>query len=212
MTVTIETLSYNSAFGVSVSLPFFRHDPPSDRLMVLLPGRGYTIDHPLLFHLRYVALENGWDALPVQYGFQVTGGDFGPEQLPLVQQDVALAVRPVLERGYRHLCVAGKSLGTPLAVDLAQSAGVEAVSQVLLTPIGGVMQAVGDVRTLAVVGTHDALYSPDIVRLTESSPHITWRVFDDLDHALINRNNWRMSLQALHDIMLACELFLRQGM
>lgn len=211
MSVEITTFVHTSPFGIEVTNPFFHHDPPSDRLLVLLPGRGYTTNHPLLFHLLYLALENGWDVLPVSYGFQASGGDFRPEQFPLLQQDVALAAEPALARGYRHLCVAGKSLGTPLAVDLARSAKTESVSLILLTPVSGVMQALDGIRTLAVIGTGDGLYSPDIVRLTEGDAHVQWRVYEALNHALIVEDDWRASLAVLREIMDDCELFLREG-
>lgn len=210
MSVEVVTLTHTSPFGVEVRSTLFQHNPPADRLLLLLPGRGYTVNHPLLFHLLYVALENGWDALPVSYGFQAAAGDFTPEQFPLLQRDVALATGPALARGYRQVCAAGKSLGTPLAVDLARGAKAERVSLILLTPVSGVMQALDGIRTLAVIGTDDPLYSPEAVRLTEGDAHIEWRVYDGLDHALIVRDDWRASVAALHRIMGDCEQFLRE--
>lgn len=210
MSVEIAMLTHTSLFGGVVTIPHYQHVPPVDRLLVLLPGRGYTVNHPVLFHLLYLALENGWDALPVSYSFQASAGDFKPEQFPFLQQDVALAVEPALKRSYRCLCVAGKSLGTPLAVDLARSATVDSVALILLTPVGGVMQALDGLRTLAVIGTDDPLYSPDVVRLTENDPHVTWQVCDGLNHSLIVENNWRASLAALRQIMETCEQFLRE--
>ncbi len=210
MSLEITTLTHTSPFGPVMTTPFFRHIPPAERLLVLLPGRGYTVNHPILFHLLYLALENGWDALPVSYGFQTSGGDFRPEQFPLLQEDVALATAPALANSYRHLCVAGKSLGTPLAVDLARSAKADSVSLILLTPVGGVMQALDGIRTLAVIGTNDPLYSPDVVRLTESDAHVDWRVYDGLNHSLIVEGDWRASLAALREIMDVCEWFLRE--
>lgn len=211
MSVKVTTLTHASPFGVEVSSPLHQHDGPAERLLVLLPGRGYTVGHPLLFHLLHLALENGWDALAVSYGFQAAGGDFRPEQFPLLQQDVALATAPALARGYRQVCVAGKSLGTPLAVDVARSAKAEQVSLILLTPVSGVMQALDGIRTLAVIGTDDPLYSPETVRLTEGDAHIEWRVYDGLDHALMVKDDWRASVAALRQIMGDCERFLREG-
>lgn len=210
MSVEAITFRHTSPFGVEVSSPLFRHDPPSERLLIVLPGRGYTVVHPALFHLRYVALENGWDVLAVSYGFQNSDGDFRPEQFPLLQQDVALATAPALTRGYRQVCVAGKSLGTPLAVDLARGLKAARVSLLLLTPVSGVMQALDGIRTLAVIGTGDPLYSPEMVRLTEGDAHVDWLVYEALNHALLVEDDWRASLAALGQIMDACEQFLRE--
>mgnify|MGYP001228368258 CR=1 FL=1 len=210
MNVEVTVFTHASPFGVDVNSSLFHHGLPSERLLILLPGRGYTGDHPALFHLRYVALENGWDVLVVSYGFQSSGGDFRPEQFPLLQQDVTLATAPALARGYRQVCAAGKSLGTPLAVDLERGLKAERVSLLLLTPVSGVMQALDGIRTLAVIGTGDPLYSPEMVRLTEGDAHIDWLVYEALNHALLVEGDWRASLAALGQIMDACERFLRE--
>lgn len=204
--MNIQTIEVESPFGVQVQHRFHYHDPVSDKLLIILPGRGYTVNHPVLFHLTYLALQNGFDVLPVQYGFQISGS-LEPQQIPLLQEDVRLATEPVLERGYREICIAGKSLGSPLALDLAQMLDVEALSLILLTPVGAAMQANTGTRTLSIIGTADALYSADVVRVTDGK--VTWRVFENLSHSLIDENDWRHSMRALEEILEACEMFLR---
>lgn len=203
--MAVQFIEVESPFGVTVQNRFHYHEPATDRLMVILPGRGYTVSHPVLFHLDQMAYENGYDVLPVQYGFQISG-DLEPAQIPLLQQDVQLATEPVLQRGYREICVAGKSLGTPLAIDLAKAVDAEIVSQILLTPIGAAMQTTADVRTLAIIGTADPLYVPELV---DNGGQTTWRVFDNLNHALIDEDNWRYSLDSLQEIIIACEAFIQ---
>ena len=202
-----ELITVDSPLGVTVKHRFQFHDPAADKLVIILPGRGYTVNHPVLAHLGLMAFANGYDVLPVQYGFQ-TSGDLDPTQIPLLQQDVQLATAPVLQRGYHEICVVGKSLGTPLAIDLAQSIEAAVVSQILLTPIGAAMQAAGDIRTLAIIGTADPLYMPEMVN---DSPNTTWRVFENLNHGLIDEDNWRYSIDCLRDIIATCETFLLEG-
>lgn len=212
MSFDTRTIDVSSAYGFTLRHTLYWREPAADRLLLLLPGRGYTVEGPTLYHLLYLGLENGWDVLPMPYGFQVRGNDFSFDQMPLLQHDVAASANLALSRGgYREVCVVGKSLGTPLAVELAHQVNVAEKSVILLTPVAGTMSAVGDLRTLAVIGTGDPLYSADVVRLTDSAPNIAWRIFDDLDHGLVDKNNWRVSLRALHDILEACETFLRGG-
>jgi hypothetical protein len=206
----ITTISHESPFGFTVQNHLYHQG--ADRLVIILPGRGYTVEHPVLFHLRYLALENGCDVLPVQYGYQAVGQDLRPEEWSYLPQDVHLATEPVLARGYRHIYIAGKSIGTPLAIELAKSMMVSSgdVSLILLTPIGAAIQAMSDlthVRTLAIIGTNDTLYSPQMVMQTR--PNVQWKVFEGLDHGLFIEDNWRVSLDALNSIMGACEQFLR---
>ena len=205
--MTIEVLEVESPFGVTVRNQFHHHDSDSARLMIILPGRGYTVNHPVLFHLGHMAFENGYDVLPVQYGFHA-GGALEPAQIPLLQEEVQRATKPVLARDYSEVCVVGKSLGTPLAIDLARSLDVERVSQILLTPIGAAMQAAGDIPTLAIIGTADPLYAAENI---QESATLTWKVYERLGHGLVDEADWRYSVQVLQEIIAACETFLKDG-
>jgi hypothetical protein len=202
--MNVRAIEIQSPFGVTVTQRFYER--PADKLMVILPGRGYTVNHPVLSYLTFLGLENGYDVLPVTYGFQITG-DFKFEQAPLIQDDVRLTVEPVLaERQYQEVCVVGKSLGTPLALDLARTIQAEVISQILLTPVGDAATPSDDIRTLAIIGTADPYYKPGMAQSTEN---VTWRVFENLDHGLIDPDDWRYSLRALEAILTTCEGFLQ---
>jgi acetyl esterase/lipase len=201
-TTPIET---QSPFGVTARHTLTTHEPASEKLVIMLPGRGYTNEGPVMFHTRQMALENGWDVLAVQYGFQAANADLRPEQFPLLPQDVSLAVEPVLKRGYREICIVGKSLGTPLAAELAKSLTAEKIWLILFTPIAGSMNNLNGLRTLAVIGTADPVYTPELVK----TPGVQWKVFEGFNHGLIQDGNWRVSVSALHDMILACERFNR---
>jgi hypothetical protein len=206
--MTIEPIRVESPFGVTVEQRFHVHEPRSDRLLVVLPGRAYLVSHPVLFHVDQMSYERGWDVLPVQYGFQL-GGDLGAGQEPLLAEDVRLATAPALERGYREVCVVGKSLGTPLAMELARTAAAaaaaESVSRILLTPIGTALAPADGIRTLSIIGTADPLYAPGLAVDTATT---TWRVFERLDHGLVDEGDWRFSIGSLAAIVAACEEFI----
>lgn len=204
--MSVRVIEVESPFGVTVRNRFEYHEPQSDRLMIILPGRGYTVHYPALLHLGHMASVLGYDVLPVQYGFHVMDADFDFDQMPLVQQDVESATKPVLAQGYREVCVVGKSMGTPLAITLAQSVEAEQVSQILLTPIGPAMQVSGDIRTLAIIGTADPNYSPELTQTDRDN--VTWRVFDRLNHGFIDDNDWRYSVDCLKAILETCAAFL----
>ncbi|NWG15224.1 MAG: hypothetical protein HXY41_01190 [Chloroflexi bacterium] len=196
-----------SRFGVTVSNMLLAHDPPADRLLVQLPGKGYTCDYPLLYYLRRAALALGFDVLNVEYGFQAANVELDVENAVYLMDDVWGAARPVLERGYRRVCIAGKSLGTPLAAEMARALQGPDVALILLTPIGGALQGLDDIPTLALIGTNDALYSPEVVAAFDQHPRITWKVYEGLNHSL-ESGDWRASLAALPDIITACETFM----
>ena len=56
--------------GVTVDHRLIAHDDPRG-LLIMLPGRGYTCDHPVLHFLRKAAADLGYDVLSVWYSFQV---------------------------------------------------------------------------------------------------------------------------------------------
>lgn len=209
MSLQVETLKVESKFGATALNTWWRQD--SDKLLVTLPGRGYTSDYPLLYYLRSVALQQGYDVLSVQYGFQVNGADLTPENMVYVQEDVKAATTPVLAQGYKQVCVAGKSLGTPLAVELAHNIKDADVSLILLTPIGGAVMTSETLRTLAMIGTADTLYAAEWVASFANHPHITWRVFEGLNHSLEVKGDWKASLNIMSEIIAACEVFLTDG-
>jgi hypothetical protein len=206
MAVQTNTIEVESRFGVTVHHSLMTHDEGSDKLLIVLPGRGYTAEHPALYYLRKAAVQLGYDVLSVEYGFQAGRIDLTSENMPNLQNDVQAAVQTVLARGYGQICVAGKSLGTPLAVGLARTINDARVSLILLTPVAGATQMTGDLPTLAIIGTVDAAYSPELV---QDEPHLTWHVYDGLNHSLEYKGDWRASLALLPEIIAACEAFLK---
>lgn len=205
MSFKVSSIEMESKFGTTAQHRFFTQEGGSDKLLIILPGRGYTTEHPVLYTLRSAALELGYDVLSVQYGFQVGEIDLTAENMPYIQDDVQQAAQAVLSRGYQKICVAGKSLGTPLAVELARGISEAQVSLLLLTPIGGAAQPLENIPVLAVIGTADAAYAADMIK---DEGNLRWRVFEGLDHSLEVRGDWRASLAVLPEIIGVCAGFL----
>src|SRR5215813_6005536 len=105
------TILVESQFGATVHNLFLTHDTPSEKLLIMLPGRGYTSEHPVMYYLRRMAMTLGFDVLSVQYGFQVANIELTADNAVYLQNDVQKAVDQTLPGGYRQVCVAGKSLG-----------------------------------------------------------------------------------------------------
>lgn len=184
----------------------YHNNPISNRLLVLLPGRYYYVTSPALYYLGKAGLSAGYDLLPITFGFQTAPGR--EDSVGDLLGEARAAVTRALERGYGHICIAGKSLGSPVAAALAQELAVKQVSLILLTPVAGAVNFVGDVPTLAVIGTADPLYEAQAIA-DETRPNVTWRVFDGLDHGLEKDGDWRASIAALAGITAACDDFLR---
>lgn len=204
----MNTVKVESHFGATIHNLFLTHETASDKLMVMLPGRGYTCEHPLMYYLRRAAMTQGYDVLSVQYGFQVANTELTGENAVYLRDDVQKAVDGTLPGGYRQVCVVGKSMGTPLATELARSLTNDVISLIQLTPIGGAVQELENIRTLAIIGTADPLYNAEEVATFKDHSTITWKVLDGLNHSLENPDDWRVSLAMLLDITATCEAFI----
>ena len=82
------------------------------------------------------------------------------------------------------------------------------MSLILLTPVAQATAFVGDIATLAVIGTADPMYDANLIA-DETRPNVSWRVFEGLDHGLDKEGDWRGSISALADVTAACDDFLR---
>ena len=197
------SIEVTTAAGVVVDHRLIAHEQPRG-LLAILPGRGYTCDHPVLHYLRKAAADAGYDVLSVWYSFQLAPEAEGQITMERLAAEVDQALGAALRRGYRRLCVAGKSLGTPLAVMQAQLHPVERL--ILMTPIGTAVQDAGRLPTLAIIGTADSVYQPEAVKSTGSS--VEWLVLDGLDHGLEAAGDWAASLDGLARITQASVEFL----
>lgn len=204
--VQISTIDVQSPLDVTIPNHLFAQDAGSEKLLVMLPGRGYTNENPVMYYLRLSALQLGWDVLSVQYGFQVAGVDGDANAIAAIYTEADLALQSVLVRGYKQVCIAGKSLGTPLAASLVEKLTDVEKSLLLLTPIQGAASGTNLPRTLAVIGTADPSYSAEAV--AAALPHVQWHVFEGLNHGLESAQSWRESLIALVEITAAYEIFL----
>ncbi|MEO8393259.1 MAG: hypothetical protein ABI700_09725, partial [Chloroflexota bacterium] len=178
--------------GVTVDHRLIAHDDPRG-LLILLPGRGYTCDHPVLHYLRKAAADLGYDVLSVWYSFQVAAIPDDQVTIRQLAAEVDQAIREVLKRGYAHVMIAGKSLGAPLAVLHAH----QAERLILLTPIGTSVQDAGSKPTLAIIGSADPVYDPDAINASRTN--VEWLILEGLDtiwkYRAIGRLRWTRSIK-----------------
>lgn len=208
MSIQSETITTPSRFGVNTRITLLRHDASAEKLLIILPGRAYTCDFPVLYYLRKAAAQIGYDVLSIEYGFQAARTDFNLAQLPDLLADLNDILRPVLEHGYKHICVAGKSLGTPIAAHLIQSLDTASRSLLLLTPVGDSTKSLGTIPAAAIIGTADPVYSADEVARFDGHPMVKWHVYEGLDHGLEYADDWQASVKMLPEIIQACTEFL----
>jgi predicted alpha/beta-hydrolase family hydrolase len=173
---------------------YFRPDPPSAELAVIIAGFGYTMESPYLFYSKHVPYRHGSDVLILDLGYSTTGAFLSaPEQEreSWFQDDAAAVAQAVGELPYERLSLIGKSLGTTLIYGMVQQERFSRVTRraVWLTP--GRLHAqieelmlTTELPSLAVYGEQDRLaHNTDFDALAERA-NVELMVVPGADHAL----------------------------
>lgn len=205
MPVQATQIKSQSAFGITLYHNLIVQEPASDKLMILLPGRGYTVESPLFHYLTQIGLQEKFDVLAIRYAIHHMQVDNWFERLHDIQADCDDAVEQALHRGYEQVCIVGKSLGTPIAGMLANIIDIDRKSVLMLTPIQDAMKLITDIPALAIIGTADPAYNPDMV--TQSATE-SWQVYEGLNHGLEYAGDWQKSLTILPEILSLCAKFI----
>jgi pimeloyl-ACP methyl ester carboxylesterase len=169
----------------------------ADRVVVVVPGVGYTVQGPLLAYARLAAERRGaevraiaWAPPPIE--------DFD-ERVVWVRGQVAEVLGDV------RALVVGKSLGS-LAAALVAERGLPAVWLTPLLTRPQVVEAIAaaGVPPLLVGGTADSLWDGRVAR--SLSPHVL--EVPDADHALYVPGPVRATAQVAGLVVEAVEAFL----
>lgn len=216
MQVRVEELRAPSSIGSpALSHQLIRHEETSARpLVIMLPGRNYSCETGVLFYLSRLILENGCDMLKINYGVHQQAQPDTERLQAELHATIALVAGH-----YPQLSFIGKSMGSTLAVDLAQRHNTQAGSLILLTPTEealAMLQAtprelLAPERRLIIAGTADPLYQTAAYRAAKEAFSPQWVDLDGLTHSLSDPANWRRSLSGLTQLLAACEPLLWQG-
>lgn len=181
--------------------------PVAKRLAVMLPGQNFPCSTGPLFYLRSLMLQRGFDLLAVEYGFQVTRT---PHDLDQVWGEVRSAVDQALAAGYEEVCFIGKSMGSPIAAQLARESRdkLAKVSAILLTPVWGALDPADGLRALAIIGTDDPVCAEPLYLAARERADMEWLVLDGLNHGLNDPADWANAVAGLSELLRRCDGFL----
>ena len=157
----------------------FEPDGPPVGTAVLVPGRGYPPQAPLLFFAGFVLLQHGWRVEHLWWDPPPHESD---EQTTAWVRD---QVEPVLPSSGRVLLVA-KSLGT-YAAPLATEHGYDAVWLTPLLQVGVLAEAIAanPARQLLVGGTADTIAWDSAVARELASTGCDVLEIPDADHTMM---------------------------
>ena len=166
------------------------------RVAVLIPGRSYSPNHPLLYYAREVLLVQGWSVEEVWWN---------PEDLAS-EEAVIRRVEAVLDTVTDPSpLVVGKSLGS-LALPLVVQRGWSAIWLTPLLNDPELIAALKNVKskTLLVGGTADDCWDSDVARGASGAQVLE---LPGADHGLEISGNPLASVELLKEIVATMTLF-----
>lgn len=218
MPFTRETLEISGYRGEPVPNTFTRQAGDTSHLAIVLPGRGYTAQMPLLYYATDMLTNIGADILLVEYaytkkpGFNELPDD---EKQRWFLEDVTAAYRAaIVQRNYGRITIIGKSLGTLamgyLLTTIPELGGAEAV---WITPLLHNETLCEQIErwaghSLFAVGTadpeHDHARFHQLQRVTRGEAVVV----RGADHSLEIPGNTLASLKAVESVIHGLNTFL----
>jgi predicted alpha/beta-hydrolase family hydrolase len=215
---TSTTLTIQGYRDEPVPNRFLRPEGAIDRLAVLLPGFGYSLDMPLFYYAEHLLLERGWDVLRVEYAYHKR-----PEfqKLPKPERDRWLLADTTAawhaglsQQTYERVVLIGKSLGT-LAMGhlLTQADRPPTAGAVWLTPLLSVERLRQQIQryggpSLFVIGTADPHFDPLVLEKMQIATIGEAVVVRNADHGMDIPGDPIASVRAVERVVEALSRFL----
>jgi predicted alpha/beta-hydrolase family hydrolase len=187
---------------------FFRQQESASRLVVVLPGIGYTCQMPLLYYPTRVAIELGMDVLWLEYDY-IRDADY--QALPEAKKEYRLfcdteaALRVAQsQRPYNLVILIGKSMGTRaishlVTLDSGILGGIAWITPVL-TDLNVRAQIKGRKNDLIVLGTADHYFDQPYVAELMAAKNNELLLVDGADHSMEIQGNTLRSVQIMEEI------------
>lgn len=203
----------NSYYGITLESRVI--DQNSNVLAVLLPGMGYTLDRSLMDYSKNLAVEKGYDVLPIEYGFQAVRKKIDKDNM----KDVEVAINESyellklsLEIRYEKVIFIGKSLGTVVQRMLEEKIRKEnydgEIINIYLTPIDKTCELGIKENSLVVCGTKDPMITSENREKLSHMSNINYIEVDGAGHSLAIKNDVMRSIEALKTVIYAEKEFI----
>ena len=203
----------NSYYGITLESRVI--DQNSNVLAVLLSGMGYTLDRSLMDYSKNLAVEKGYDVLPIEYGFQAVRKKIDKDNM----KDVEVAINESyellklsLEIRYEKVIFIGKSLGTVVQRMLEEKIRKEnydgEIINIYLTPIDKTCELGIKENSLVVCGTKDPMITSENREKLSHMSNINYIEVDGAGHSLAIKNDVMRSIEALKTVIYAEKEFI----
>ncbi len=197
---TLTPLNITGYYNLEVPHAFIRN--ASNKLAVMFPGRGYTCDMPLLYHLSRAIIEKGYDLLQVRYEYG-NNNKFNllppSEQVKWMTKDNVNAVRAALEQGtYNEVLLVGKSMGSfAMTFVMNAMAFEQSLKSIWLTPT---------IKQAEVFEHMKTVQHPSYLIMGDNDPHYNAAKLEQLPQQQLIVPNANHSMEVVGNIQRSMEI------
>lgn len=204
--------------GQTLANQFWAADEPNGWLGLILPGRGYTSEMPLMFFTRRMLLWRGVDVLNLNPATRSDAfqNSTDEEQLAWLKADVLSGLKAGLSaRNYKGIILAGKSIGSfAIAQAVAEAEAYLPTTLIWITPllrwqlvVDAALKAVGP--QVHVCGGEDPTYDAEILnQILAEKPLANAFIAPGADHILEVQGDEQATYRGIFDAMLFVGNFL----
>lgn len=202
---------FQSYFGVELENKVIEQG--SNALVVLLQGIGYTYDMPLLYFSKKLAMEKGYDVLPVEYGAVKVGIKLkldNKKEIGILIEESCELIKMALSDKYKKIIFIGKSIGTvvqrTMEINLKDYNGE--IVNVYLTPINKTCELGIQKGSLVVCGTKDPFITCENREKLMCRDDIKYIEIKDANHSLMIECDVETSVKALEEVLCIIKQFI----
>ncbi len=155
----LELVTVPSFWGTEMKQKHYRLHEGNKKLVVLFPGQNYPCHKPVLHFAGTCAMQNGYDVLMLEYGYQAARTELRRSEVPTVAEESYESVKPIVGQ-YEQIVWISKSLGTVIAGSVHEKLGVP-VKHIFLTPVPETVPYINKFSGVVVYGTKDPAFGEE---------------------------------------------------
>lgn len=172
-----------------------------NKLIVLFPGGGYSVDMPLLYYAKFKYELRGYEVLKISFGEYASSSKSEEEIFSAIRQNILLQIDEIDFNSYDDIVFASKSMGTLFAGWLADERNIK-VKHIFLTPLENTLPYIKCYNILLVIaGTEDEKLNATTLQEHCAKTGIRMKQFEGVGHRLEVLDDMDRNLEILRQIV-----------
>ncbi|SYX83155.1 alpha/beta hydrolase [Paenibacillus alvei] len=176
----LDIIHMPSVWGTELKQKHITVQERNNKLVVLFPGWNYPCELPLLYYAGNTALQQKYDVLKLEYGYQAARTNLDKKDLPKVIDECYESINRIITN-YDKVIFISKSLGTIIAGEVHRRFESN-VYHIFLTPLVGTIPFINTSDGIVIYGGNDPSFTKDNAKQLDGSQKII--EIPDANHGL----------------------------